>query len=192
MFIYVRNTHDLKGSNGVATIPLFWWWEFIIHPNHGFTAASYFSAFLVQALVSVIEFIAWFFYLAGSPDWFGWWSAGIGWWGSVFGMILPWLFAAMQLGFSSENGGLDGNTETEFGYNAVFLLIMNLAMWINGSMMHMFMGPRLVCHIKATEPDRRRKVVKKCPLKKKPGMSNAEYQRRCKALFKAAQARANA
>jgi hypothetical protein len=151
--------------------------------RYGWTAASYASAFLGYALVSVIEFIAWWFYIAGATGWFGWWVASVGWWGSVLGLVLPWLFAVFQLSFPTTSGGLP-SVGSEFGNNAVFLIVINLLMWILNAVLHVIMTPRLLCHINSKPL-----VIKKCPLRRKVGMPEEEYQEACKKIFAAVAAK---
>lgn len=70
--------------------------------------------------------------------------------------------------------------DEEFAYNAVFLIGMGIFQHINSMYVHVFMGPRLQCYIDATEPIRKRTIVKKCPLKRTFGMTHDEYQAKCK------------
>jgi len=145
-FIYVQNSTPLVDMSGAQTIPLGWFWWMLGSTRYGWTAASYASAFLGYALVSGIEFIAWWFYIGGATAWFGWWVSSVGWYGSVIGLILPWLFAVFQVSFPTTSGGLPSVT-AEFGTNALFLIIVNLIMWMLSSVFHVIMTPRLLCHI---------------------------------------------
>jgi len=129
-------------------VPLIWFWDKLSDTRYGWTAAMYGSTFVIHLLVSMIEFVAFFFYINGKNRWFGWWVSTIGWWGSVVGMILPWLFAFFQLSFSKETGGLQGTDTVEFGHNAVFYIIGSFAIWVSASAMHILMSPRVICHIR--------------------------------------------
>jgi hypothetical protein len=168
----------------VATVPIVWFWEFLGSSSVGYTAAMYFSTFLLQAFVSVIELIAWVFYMFGKNWWFGWWVAYPGWYAAVYGLTLPWIFSILQLVLPVLNGGLGGESESEFGYNSITMTIMNMIMWMSAAMTHAIMAPRLGCHI-ATKPESRSRVVKKCLIRKTEGMSDEYYQMACFKQFKA-------
>ena len=92
-FIYIENTENLVDMNNTNTVPIGWFWTMLGDRQNGWTAASYFSAFFVYGMTSVVEFVAWFFYTGGNTGLFGWWVSEIGWWGSVVGLALPWIFA---------------------------------------------------------------------------------------------------
>jgi len=53
----------------------------------------YFTNFWLHMVTSLMEFVSWFLYNQGKNRWFAWWVNSFGWWGSVLGMILPFLFA---------------------------------------------------------------------------------------------------
>jgi len=182
-FIYIENSTPLQNTAGQGTVPIGWFWWSLGNTRYGWTAASYFAAFFIYALVSVIEFIAWFFYIGGATGWFGWWVASFGWWGSVLGLILPWLFAVFQLSFPTTSGGLP-SINSDFGANAVFLIVINLTMWVINTVLHVIMTPRLLCHINSKPL-----VIKTCPLRRKVGMPEAEYQAACKKIFAAVAAK---
>jgi len=52
----------------------------------------------------------------------------------------------------------------------MFLITINLVMWITNATLHVVMAPRLVCHINSKP-----KLIKKCPLKRRVGMPELEY-----------------
>ena len=137
----------------------------------------------MQGVVSFPELLAWFFYVTGNPEWLGWWQGTFGFYVSTIGMFFPWMFAIFQYAFTVPYGGVNMDMEVEFAYNAIFQLAMGIFQHLNSMYVHVFMGPRLMCYIKATEPIRRRTVIKKCPLKRTFGMTHDEYQANCKKLF---------
>ncbi len=104
-------------------------WGGVYDFSHGWTAAAYISNFFIYLATSVMELIAWIFYLAGDNVWLGWYAMGLGWYGSIFFAFLPVLFAAFQIGFPSERGGLNGDEDAEFGKNASFLVGVGFAVW---------------------------------------------------------------
>lgn len=183
MFTYVYNFNYLKASQGSNTVPIFWWWEAIADPNYGWTGASYFSAFISGLLVGFMEIIAWVWFLNGDPNMFEWWVMHIGWWVAVVGMILPWLFASLQLALPLANGGLNNNIFIEYGYNSIFLIIGNLFNWLSSATVHFFFSNRMHCYIQASASTRARIVYKKCPIKRTFGMAEKVYQLSCKELF---------
>jgi len=182
-FIYIENDVPLMDTTGVKTVPLGWFWWMLGSVRYGWTAASYFSAFFLYAIVSGVEFVAWWFYIAGQTAWFGSWVSSVGWWGSVLGLVLPWLFAVFQLSFPTTSGGLP-SVGAEFGNNAIFLIVVNLFVWIVSAVLHVIMTPRLLCHINSKPL-----IIKKCPLRRKIGMPEDEYQTACQKIFAAVAAK---
>ena len=50
------------------------------------------------------------------------------------------------------HGGLNFDVSKEFGRNAVFLMVMGIFQWLNATVIHVFMAPRLACYIDAVLP----------------------------------------
>jgi len=65
--------------------------------------------------------------------------------------------------------------KAEGSYNTVFLIAGNLFAWLNTTMVHLFLTPRLRCWTEATEPIRKRTIYKKCPLKRTFGQNDEAY-----------------
>ena len=57
-------------------------------------------------------------------------------------------------------------------------------MWLTNAALHVMMAPRLVCHINSKP-----KLIKKCPLKRRVGMPEIEYQEACRKIFEAVKAK---
>jgi hypothetical protein len=180
-FIYFQNTPlgFLVDWEGNKTVPIGWMWNMLSDRKQGWTAASYLSSLIVYFFGPVMEFIAWFFYLGGNTGLFGWWVKNVGWWFAVVGMMLPWIFATFQIAFPTTQGGLP-SPATEFGKNAVMLIVVNVMFWLLNAALHIVMHDRLVCHINS-KPS----LIKKCPLKRRVGMSEADYQEACRKIFEA-------
>merc|ERR1711957_1145183 len=70
---------------------------------------------------------------------------------------------------------------------SAFLIAINLIMWIVNATLHVIMAPRLVCHINSKP-----KLIKKCPLKRRVGMPEMEYQDACRKIFEAVKAKKGA
>lgn len=98
MIIYVKNVDELSNTNNQASVPIVWMWNNLTDGNVGWTAAAYFSNFWVYLIVSVGEFVTWFFYIFGDPEYFSWWSKYVSYYGVMVGGLLPVLFASLQLG----------------------------------------------------------------------------------------------
>jgi hypothetical protein len=182
-FLYVQNTSKLMSSQSNETVPIIWFWDHLWDTNQGWTALSYLATFFTHGLVSFPELLAWIFYATGNPDWLGWWTATFGWYISTVGLFFPWMFSIFQLAFDTELGGLAQDMDKEFAHNAAFNIIMGIFQHISSMYVHVFMGPRLNCYIVAREPIRNRTIVKKCPIKREYGMTDATYQSKCKQLF---------
>jgi len=65
MFFYIKNTNELEDSANRTTIPISWMWSKLPSGTVGWTAATYFASFWIYLIVSVVEMVAWAFYLAG-------------------------------------------------------------------------------------------------------------------------------
>jgi hypothetical protein len=183
MFLYVKNVSVLKSTQGNETVPIIWLWDHLFDPNEGWTALSYLANFFAHGLVSFPELLAYFFYMTGNPTWLGWWTGTFGWYGSTVGLFFPWMFSIFQYAFPTNMGGLGEDMDKEFAHNAAFNIGMGVFQHISSMYVHVFMGPRLLCWIDADEPNRNKIIVKKCPIKRAFGMTDAEYQKKCKQLF---------
>lgn len=174
----------MKSKAGLDTIPLFWMFDHLTDPNHGWTAASYMTSFVGHILVSLMELIAWFYYqVAGRPWFLAWWVRNVGGVFSAYFLILPWLFAVFQYAFDEGEGGLGAEETAEYGKNAIFLFSGNLFIWLNSIAVHMAFGDRLQCHVKTLGEIPSKTVYKKCALKRTFGETNEEYQGKCKAYY---------
>ena len=63
MILYLRNTSDLQDSTQTNTIPIVWFWDKLFDTQHGWTAATYLSTFLIHLIVSVVEFASYFLFM---------------------------------------------------------------------------------------------------------------------------------
>ena len=93
MLIYKPNIAGLKSMTNADTLPLLWMWDNIGNIERGWTALAYLTGFLVHIFVSVVEFIAFMFYITGKTWWFGWYVNYPGMIGAIFLEALPPLFS---------------------------------------------------------------------------------------------------
>lgn len=98
-------------------------------------------------LTSLMEFISWFWWLAGDGRLFGWWAGGVGWWGAVVAMPVPVLFAVFQLAFDTKMGGFGGNYQQEVGEFTVWVIVMSAIVWLFAGLVHIIYSPRLLAQI---------------------------------------------
>jgi len=99
---------------------------------------------VVYGLVSAVEFIGWVLYLNGSDYLAAWWFSTIGYWGSIIGLPLPWIFMSVYIGDT-----MKGLTDVFPGTWAIFVLVMTLLMWITFATLHIIYVPEFLAHIVA-------------------------------------------
>jgi len=101
--------------------------------------------FVFYLLVSVVEFVAWMFYLTNTDIYFAaWWFSTIGYWCSIIGLPLPWIFMAVHI-----QTQLEGNIDIFPGTWAVIVMVFTLSMWIAFAGLHIFYVPDFLRHIAA-------------------------------------------
>ena len=103
MFVQIKNVasdQQISLLAGGYTIPVIWWWERIGESNgvYNMLAASMMLTFFLYFGVSVMELIAFFVYLEGTNRAFArTYFSTIGYWGSIIGYALPWIFALVHI-----------------------------------------------------------------------------------------------
>jgi len=147
--LYIKNVpqdEDLVALNGGTVLPIGWFWERVGEANGTYTyfALGLMLNWLFYALVSAVEFIAWVLYLNGSDYFAAWWFSTIGYWGSIIGLPLPWIFMSVYIGDT-----LKGVTNVFPGTWAIFVLVMTLLMWITFATLHIVYVPDFLAHIAA-------------------------------------------
>jgi len=148
--LYIKNTAkdlDLTALNGGTVFPIAWAWERVAEPNgiYNYFALGLVSNFVFYFLVSVIEFATWFLYLNNMNLWYAaWWFSTIGYYGSIFGLALPWIFMAVHIDIQME-----GYIDTFPGIWALVILIITLAMWLSFAVVHIIYVPQFLLHITA-------------------------------------------
>lgn len=150
--LYFKNNgadSDLTALNGGTIFPIGWFWERISEANgiYNMFALALFFNFFFYGVVSAVEFVAYFFYLNGEPYFAAFWFSTIGYYGSLFGLPLPWIFAAVYL-----NDQLKGVTTIFPATWDIFLLIVDLIMWVVISAAHIYYVPKFLVHVAALPP----------------------------------------
>lgn len=176
-------------------------------PTWRWTALSYFFTFITYLLASVVEMGAFIlFYTNQNMNLFSWYTNTIGYWVTVVGYVLPWVFAVVQFAVAP----VSATATEEFYNNSLFLMIAGIIMWLFTGLIHIFLAPDLktyaatwtvdICDKKdlcgalptnASEETKVAYLVKcyqtrvankcaaKCPLVKKEGQTEEEYNEWC-------------
>jgi hypothetical protein len=153
MFFYVKNESsdpDLTTIDGIATVPIGWWWERIADTsigNYTYLALALFMNWVFYFVVSVMEMIAWALYLVADMELAKFWFGTIGYWGTLIAYALPPLFAIIHIADK-----LTGETGAFPGSWCLFLIIPGVIMWIAGGILHVFYAPAFIQHINAQKP----------------------------------------
>ena len=130
-------------------------WGNLVDAAHGWTAASYLATFIVYLGCSVVELFGWSLWVNGdNPCFYKFYVTYIGQKFITFGGITPIIFPLLQLILPNEGGGLDGNLEAEYGYNTIYLSVVNGVMWIVVSLIHIIYVPELEWEILDCEPEK--------------------------------------
>ena len=79
----------------LSSLPIVWGFSNLTNGTYGWTAAAYVVNFLAGFLVAFVEFGAYIAYLFGENELLGWYTATVGYWGSMYGMLLPAVFATL-------------------------------------------------------------------------------------------------
>ena len=145
--LYIKNTandNDLTALNGGTIFPIGWFWERIAEANgqYNYFAMGLASNFIFYGLVSTVEFIAWMFYLNGDPYFAAFWFSTIGYYASILGLPLPWIFCAVHI-----RETMDGVTNVFPGTWAIFILIVTLVFWIVIMGLHINYVPQFLVHV---------------------------------------------
>lgn len=133
--------------NGGTVFPIGWFWERIAEPNglYNYFAMGLLSNFVFYLLGPVVETMSWFYYLNNTDIYFAaWWFSTIGYWNSILGLCLPWIFMAVYI-----DETLDGITSFFPGLWAVLFMVMTLVMWILSAVIHYVYVPDFMLHVAA-------------------------------------------
>jgi hypothetical protein len=81
-----------------SSIPISGLWASMF--NDWMTVA-YFSNWVIYLLISFIEMVAWFVYLAGYPTFMLIWTSTVNFWGCLIIYVLPWMFAVLDIALAT-------------------------------------------------------------------------------------------
>lgn len=77
-------------------MPIGWFWSKLGHETYGWTALSYFATFIIYGVVSLVELIAYAAWLLfDNYSFASFWFLRIGYWGTILGFFIPWVFALL-------------------------------------------------------------------------------------------------
>ena len=102
------------------------------------------STFASYFLVSFVEVIGYIFYLLGLTEIAGLFICIIGFGGSVVLYIFPWLFAAIYIGVT-----MQGDVSIFPGSWCIFLIVLQIVLWLGISFLHFLYVPRFAAHLAA-------------------------------------------
>lgn len=147
-FMYIKHetTFNLTVENK-ASFTLAWAFENLSSTQYGWAAASVFVTFWIHLITSLVEFIAWIYWLYDDGGLLGWWASTIGWWGSVLIMPIPVLFAIFQVAFPVALGGFNGAFEQEIGEFSMWLIFVAGLVWLFSGLTHVIYSPRLLAQV---------------------------------------------
>jgi len=91
-------------------------------------AVSLMLMWVIYAIVSVVEFVAYVMYLTGTMGFARWYFSTVGYWGAVVAYGLPWVFALVQL--STETVAVWPGSWSIFQFMTSFIIWM-LALFIH-------------------------------------------------------------
>ena len=150
-------------------MPIAFFWERLTEGQGQFVylAWSLFFTFWGYLILSVIEFVAWIIYLVGGYEFFTFWSALIGYYGSIVLYAMPVIFVTLHISIT-----LESRVTASPGSYCLFLLIGGVIFWMLNVILHVTYTPQLIAYSKTKEAQR--PEVKKCPLKKR-NMTDTEY-----------------
>jgi hypothetical protein len=136
------------------------------------------GSIILYCLVSVIELIAWIFYLTGDLRFFTTWSSIVGYYGSVALYIFPWLSAMMHVLIA-----MGGNVSASPGGYVVFLIVTGMLIWIINAAIHIAFVQRLQAYGNANKYMTREIVeeVWVCDLER-ADLTDEEYDLQCAAI----------
>jgi len=177
-FVYIKNRaydDNLKSKAGAETSPVGFFWERITDTEgiYVYMSLSLFFGFWVYIIISVVELVAWIFYLGGSTTFFTWWVTFIGYYGSIVLLMLPWMMDALHIALT-----LKGKVTASPGAYVVFRFLGNMLLWISHSLIHVAYTPRLQAYSIIKDGAMFEESAERCPLRR-GRMTDEQYKIAC-------------
>jgi hypothetical protein len=149
-FVYIKNAEpdNLTLVDGSDTLPIVWWFErlrvYEDQTNYFYLSVSLASTFATYFLVSFVEVLGYVFYILGITEIAGIAICIIGFGGSLLLYILPWLFACIHIGVT-----MNGDTSIFPGSWCIYLIVIQIFLWLGASFLHFLYVPRFAAHLAA-------------------------------------------
>jgi hypothetical protein len=142
-FVFIKNAPGdflLRNVRNQQTMPLLFFWERIAETNgdYIYLAASLLFTFFGYLIVSVIELIAWIFYIIGEPNFFAFYAGVVGYYGSLVMYVIPVMFAIMHIAIT-----LKGTITATPGAYLIFLITGGTFFWIVNLFVHVYFSEAL-------------------------------------------------
>lgn len=99
-------------------------------------------SWITYLVVSVVELVAWFFYIAEFYAFPRFYFSTIGYWGSLVGYLFGPLFAVVHMGVT-----LEGILTNFPGTWNLFLVVTGLILWVVHGLLHIFFVPPFLAMI---------------------------------------------
>ena len=153
MFVYIRNSEldaPLSTFAGTAVVPVGWWWERLgtsdqSNDNYVLFALSLMFTFFAYLIVSVVELVAWIFYMTGDLTFARMYFTTVGYWGSIVGYALPCIFIILHIGIEQPK-----SADIVFPQAwSCYILAFSLLWWLGFGYLHMIEVPKFAAHIDA-------------------------------------------
>lgn len=155
-------------------MPLLFFWGRITETNgeYIYLAGSLLFTFFGYLLVSLIELIAWIFYMLGEPGFFAFFASIVGYYGSLVLYVIPVMFAIMHIAIT-----LKGTITATPGAYLVYLITGGTLFWLINVFVHVYFTERL--QVEAVRLSF--KVKKDCEIPQ-GSMSDEDWKIACDAL----------
>jgi len=149
MLLYLKNNSsdvNLTSIMNKDAYPFTWMWERTVENGGKYVllAWSVLISWCTYLIVSVVELVAWVFYIFGEYSFARFWFSTIGYWGSIVAYFVGPLFAVIYFGAT-----LGGNTNAFPGAWTLWLFIGGFALWIVHGLLHIFFVPAFLAYIDA-------------------------------------------
>jgi len=149
MLVSLKNTSDdgnLTNQQNEEVVPIGWWWEQAVlnEGKYVYMSISLIMYWITYLSVSVVELVAWVFYIFESYSFPRFYFSTVGYWGSLIAYFFGPLFAVVHVGVT-----LEGVLTNFPGTWVLFLMIVGLILWPVHGVLHIFFVPPFIAMIDA-------------------------------------------